>query len=206
MVAPTVVTNTGKVPLIEDYLEQVVSTLRSLPVEQIAAVADAVAWAREAGRRVFVFGNGGSAATATHMACDLSKGTVLHGQPRVKAISLCDNLSLLSAWANDTAYEHVFAEQLENLIEEGDVAIGISGSGNSANVLNAIDLAKRRGATTIGFCGFDGGRLAQTADMTVVVRNRRMEQVEDIHLILEHVLTVLLRTPHGTSEADFERR
>jgi len=106
---------------------------------------------------------------------------------------LTDNVPLLSAWANDTAYENVFAEQLENFIEMGDIAIGISGSGNSQNVLNGVKVAKAKGATTIGFIGFDGGKLKDLVDLAIIVPNHNMEQVEDIHLLLEHVITTCLR-------------
>jgi len=188
--------------LIRKYLAEVAEMLRAVPVDRIVEAGSAIEAARRSGRRVFIFGNGGSAATAVHMACDLSKGAMVEGEPRIKAISLCDNLSLLSAWANDTDYQNVFAEQLENLLEEGDVAVGISASGNSANVLNAIELARSRGALTIGFCGFDGGKLARLVDIPVVVPGQRIEQVEDVHLMLEHMLTVLVRTRPEADSGD----
>jgi D-sedoheptulose 7-phosphate isomerase len=179
---------------ISKYVFEVQTTLQTLPVGHIVEAADAIDSARTSGRRVFIFGNGGSAATAAHMACDLCKGAMVPGKPRIKAISLCDNAALLSAWANDTAYENIFAEQMENLIEEGDVAIGISASGNSLNVLKAIELAKARGATTIGFCGFDGGSIARLVDIPVVIRNCCIEQVEDLHSLLGHVITTYLKS------------
>ena len=179
--------------LITDYLYQVRSTLDVLPVEQITRVIEAIASTRMSGGRVFIFGNGGSAATAAHFASDLSKGAIAEGRPRIKAISLCDNMALIAAWANDAAYECIFAEQLQNLIEEGDIAIGISGSGNSPNVLNGMEVAKSKGAATIGFIGFDGGKLKELVDIPLVVSNYNMEQVEDIHLLLEHIITTCLR-------------
>jgi len=130
---------------IESYLAQVKATLDGLPVAAIARVVEAIRAARRDGKHVLLFGNGGSAATAIHFACDLSKGAIVEAMPRIKAISLCDNMALLSAWTNDTAYEHVFAEQLKNLLEPGDVVIGISGSGNSPNVLNAMAVARAGG-------------------------------------------------------------
>lgn len=178
---------------IESYLQTITSTLENLPVRSIAQVVQLIENARAEGRTVFIFGNGGSAATATHFACDLSKGTIASGKPRIKAISLCDNMALLCAWANDTAYEHVFAGQLENLVEPGDVVIGISGSGNSPNVLNAMALAKAKGAATVGFSGFNGGKLKDMVDIPVVVPNHCMEQIEDVHLLLEHMITTCLR-------------
>jgi D-sedoheptulose 7-phosphate isomerase len=175
------------------YIDQVTDSMQALPMDKIIEVAEAIKTARLTGRRIFIFGNGGSASTATHMACDLSKGGIVPDQPRIKAVSLCDNVALFSAWANDTAYEHVFTEQLYNLIEEDDVAIAISGSGNSLNVLNAVNLARAHGALTIGFCGFDGGKLAELVDIPLVVRNNTMEQIEDVHLMLAHLITSYLR-------------
>src|SRR5258706_14114763 len=108
------------------------------------------------GHRIFIIGNGGSAATASHFALDLAKNTIVPGAPRLKAISLTDHVPLITAWSNDTAYEHVFAEQLANMIEAGDVAIGISTSGNSPNVINALRLSKQFGGVTIGLLGAEG--------------------------------------------------
>jgi len=111
----------------------------------------------------------------------------------MKAFALTDNTPLLTAWANDTAYENIFAEQLENYLEPGDVAIGISGSGNSPNVLRAMQVARAKGAATIGLIGFGGGKLKDLVDIAVIVPSYNMEQVEDIHLLLEHVITTCLR-------------
>lgn len=178
---------------INDYVTAVVSTLAKLPSKSISQVIEAIEDARTKGQQVLIFGNGGSAVTATHFACDLSKGAICRGKPRVKAISLCDNVAILAAWANDTGYENIFAEQLENLAGPGDIAIAISGSGNSTNVLNGVIVARARGATTIGFIGFDGGKLKYLVDIPVIVDNHTMEQVEDIHLLLEHIITSCLR-------------
>lgn len=179
--------------IIRNYFTEVSATLDALPVDTIAEVVEVIESARINRKQVFLFGNGGSAATASHFACDLSKGGMVEGKPRIKAISLCDNLSLMTAWGNDTAYEHIFAEQLENLVQAGDVVIGISGSGNSPNVLNGMKVARERGAKTIGFCGFDGGKLKDMVDIPLVVFNDCMEQVEDFHLLLEHAITTCLR-------------
>jgi D-sedoheptulose 7-phosphate isomerase len=185
--------NQEYVEIIKKYLSEVSATLEKLPVEGIAQVVELLGQARLNRKRVYIFGNGGSAATASHFASDLSKGAISQGKPRIKAFALTDNVPLLSAWANDTAYENIFAEQLENFIEGGDIAIGISGSGNSQNVLNGVKVAKAKGATTIGFIGFDGGKLKELVDIAIVVPNHNMEQVEDIHLLLEHVITTCLR-------------
>ncbi len=182
-----------KIPeTIRKYISEVSATLEGLPIENIAQVVKLLEEARLKVKGVFIFGNGGSAATASHFAADLSKGAISKGKPRIKAFALTDNIPLLTAWANDTAYENVFAEQLENFIERGDVAIGISGSGNSPNVLNGIKVAKAKGATTIGFIGFDGGKLKEFVDIAMIVLNHNMKQVEDIHLLLEHAITTCL--------------
>jgi D-sedoheptulose 7-phosphate isomerase len=159
----------------------------------IEEVISVLQYARMNEKQVFIMGNGGSAATASHFACDLGKGTLTPGVPRFRVIALTDNMPLFSAWANDTGYENVFTEQLENLVNYGDVVIGISGSGNSANVLNAIRLANSRQAITIGFTGFEGGKLKDLVDICVIVPSNRIEQVEDVHLILAHLICTRLR-------------
>ena len=195
------------VEIIQRYLSEVSATLAKLPVEGIARVVEILEETRIKGRRVYTFGNGGSAATASHFASDLAKGAISKGKPRIKAFALTDNVPLLSAWANDTAYENIFAEQLENFIEVGDIAIGISGSGKSQNVLKGVKVAKAKGATTIGFIGFDGGELKDLVDIAIVVPNHNMEQVEDIHLLLEHVITTCLRMSGDSLETlNVERR
>lgn len=175
------------------YLTDVQSILDHLNKEDIARVIDVLLLANEERRRVFIVGNGGSAATASHFACDLSKGASVAGLPRFGVIALTDNVPLITAWANDTDYQNVFAQQMVGLIRRGDVVIGISGSGNSANVLNAIRLGTQRGATTVGLTGFNGGALKQLVDVNIHVDSFCMEQVEDVHMILTHLITTQLR-------------
>lgn len=179
--------------LIQGYITSLHRTLAQLPVTQIERVIETLIDAQWSRRTVYIFGNGGSASTASHFACDLGKNTALSGIPRLRVISLTDNVEMITAWANDTAYEHIFAEQLRGLLEPGDVVIGISGSGRSANVLNAVALARRLGATTIGFTGFDGGLLASMVDIPIVVASNSMERIEDAHLILEHLICSTIR-------------
>ncbi len=178
---------------IESYLADIAATLAVLPRDRIMEVVEALDNARLQRKHVFILGNGGSSATASHFACDLAKGTAVPGRTRFKAIALTDNMPLITAWANDTSYDNIFVEQLANLASDGDVVIGISGSGNSPNVLNAMKLARKLGAITIGLTGFDGGELKNLVDMAIVVPNHCMEQVEDIHQILEHAICTLLR-------------
>jgi len=145
------------------------------------------------GHRIFIMGNGGSAATASHFALDLAKNTIMPGAPRLKAISLTDHVPLITAWSNDTAYEHIFAEQLANMIEPGDVVIGISTSGNSVNVINAFNLAKQLQASTIGLLGAKGGKIKDIVDVYILAPGQNIEQEEDAHMILAHVITRHMR-------------
>ena len=127
------------------------------------------------------------------MACDLGKNTAVTGVPRIRALSLNDNMATFSAHANDNSYENVFAEQLVNFVSEGDALVAISTSGNSRNVLNAVDVANALGAITIGWSGNNGGKLAKLVDMSIVVPNFCIEQIEDMHMIMEHIVTMALR-------------
>src|SRR5438045_6816437 len=124
--------------------------VQAISVSHLESVLKLLEQAYQNGHRIFIMGNGGSAATASHFALDLAKNTIMPGVPRLKAISLTDHVPLITAWSNDTAYEHIFAEQLANLIEPVDVCLGISASGNSPNVINALCLAKQTRAATIG--------------------------------------------------------
>jgi D-sedoheptulose 7-phosphate isomerase len=178
--------------IIECYLCGVSAAQQSLPIDKINQVVELLEEARLKSRRVFTFGNGGSASTASHFASDLAKGAICDGKPRIKAIALTDNIPVLSAWANDTAYENVFAEQLENLVEPEDTVIAISGSGNSPNVLKGVELAMAKGAKTVGFTGFEGGKLKDLVDIAIIVPIHDMRQIEDIHLLLCHAITTCL--------------
>ncbi len=178
---------------IENYVSELATMLGRLPVSEIEQLIQVLQEARDRGSQVFVMGNGGSAATASHMACDLAKGATVPGKPRFRVIALTDNIPLITAWANDAAYQDIFAEQLRNLLEPDDVVIGLSGSGNSENVLRAIRQANDMGAFTVGLSGFDGGKLHPIVDLGIHIENHCIEQVEDIHLIIEHAIAVELR-------------
>jgi D-glycero-alpha-D-manno-heptose-7-phosphate kinase len=175
------------------YLQGAQSTLGELPLGSISEVVALLHAARLNNRQVFICGNGGSASTASHFVCDLAKNIRMEGLPAVRALGLTDNMAMFSAFANDEGYASVFSEPLANFVAEGDVVIGISTSGNSENVIRAINLARQRGATAIGFTGFDGGELARCVDIDVHVPSTIIEQVEDIHLMLEHMIVVALR-------------
>lgn len=178
---------------IRQYLTEVQQVLGRIPLEALEEAIDVLLSAAYVGSTVFIIGNGGSAATASHFACDLAKGAIVPGGPRFRAIALTDNVPLITAWSNDVAYEDIFAEQLCNLMGRGDVVVAFSGSGNSPNVLRAVALARQQGGITIGFSGFDGGRLSRIVDVPVVVSCHCMEQIEDVHLVLCHLTTTALR-------------
>ena len=173
---------------IQNYISHLQDVLARLTLEDVRRSIDAVMEAYHAEKQIFVIGNGGSASTASHIACDLGKGTSVPGKPRFRVISLTDNVATMTAWSNDVAYEDVFIEQLKNLVNAGDLVIGISASGNSENVLRAMRYASDIGCKTIGWSGFGGGQLASICDVNVVVDSDRYGPVEDVHLILNHVL------------------
>jgi D-sedoheptulose 7-phosphate isomerase len=174
--------------LIQNYISTLQLTMDQLPRQLIADVIDLLQQARRKGSQVFILGNGGSASTASHFACDLAKNTRQEGLPHFRVIGLTDNMAMFSALANDGGYENVFSEQLASLVRPGDIVIAISASGNSKNVINAAETAHRFEATVIGFTGFDGGRLAQLASINIQVNSNIIEHVEDIHLMLEHLI------------------
>jgi D-sedoheptulose 7-phosphate isomerase len=178
---------------IQRYLEEVTQTLNELPLDRIQDAVEVLLSANYVGSTVFIVGNGGSAATASHLACDLAKGTITPGRPRFRVMALTDNVPLMTAWSNDVAYEDLFVEQLRGLMRRGDVLVAFSGSGNSSNVLKAVRLARRMGGITLGFSGFEGGELSKLVDIPVVVPSRCMEQIEDVHVTLCHLVCTALR-------------
>lgn len=175
------------------YFAELEQMIRSISLPDLQKVLSLLEQAYHKGHRIFIMGNGGSAATASHFALDLAKNTITPGAPRLKAISLTDHVPLITAWSNDTAYEHIFAEQLASVIEPGDVAIGISASGNSPNVINALYLAKEHRASTIGLLGARGGKIKEIVDAYVLAPGQNIEQEEDAHMILAHVITRHMR-------------
>lgn len=184
----------------EFYMEQITSyisvlqdTVGKLPVDAITRVVELLQNARLEGKTVFIMGNGGSASTASHFVCDLAKNTRHDSLPHFRVIGLTDNMAIFSAYANDEGYENVFAAQLANLVEAEDVVIAISASGNSANVVKAIEVAKSYHAVTVGFTGFTGGKLASLVDLQVHVDSHVIEHVEDIHLMLEHMIVKTIK-------------
>ena len=178
---------------IVNYLASLQDTMNELPKENILKVIELLQSARLDGRQVFIMGNGGSASTATHFVCDLAKNTRKDGWPHFKVIGLTDNMAIFSAYANDEGYENVFSQQLANLVMPDDIVIGISASGNSKNVLNGMEMAKAHNAITVGFTGFNGGQLAPMVDFNIHVNSDIIEHVEDIHLMLEHMIVKAIK-------------
>lgn len=178
---------------IENYFAEIKTALDNLDREPIHRAIATLHQARLDGRQVFIMGNGGSATTASHMVCDLAKNTRQSDIPGYRVIGLSDNMAIFSAFANDEGYENVFALQLANLVNADDIVIAISTSGNSLNVLRAVELAKDRGAVVIGMTGFNAGRLGAMSDIHLHVPLNSYEQAEDIHLLLEHIITKTLR-------------
>lgn len=179
---------------IGDYLDQVSSLVLRIPSRNIEALARIILEAYGKGKRIFIFGNGGGSATSSHFVCDLAKGTAMEGRPRLKAISLAENVPMITAWANDTDYTNTFGEQLRNLVEKEDVVIGLSGSGMSPNVINAFKVAREAGAASVLLSGFSGGRAAEVADRSIIVPCEDMQQIEDVHLILCHIVFRIVRS------------
>ena len=174
--------------LVSSYLtelKKVIDNVASGKIEEIIRII-MDAYNREAS--IFIFGNGGSAGTASHFACDINKGACLDLDKKFKVICLNDNIPTMLAYANDIAYEQVFIQQLKNFLKPHDLVIGISGSGNSKNVLKAIEYANKNQAETIGLTGFAGGQLAGLAKQSLVVKSDDMQKIEDVHLVTVHII------------------
>jgi len=177
----------------EEYFAGLNRVLAQLPFEVIDEISEALFSAYSEDRTTFILGNGGSAALASHFACDLAKGTASNGRKRFRAMALTDSAPLMTAWANDSSYEDVFAEQLQNFVRESDVVFAISGSGNSPNVLKALKVAREAGAFVIGITGFCGGKMKALCDLCLVVPSDHMQYIEDTHLAIAHSIFTSVR-------------
>jgi D-sedoheptulose 7-phosphate isomerase len=173
---------------IEFYLRDVSKLIAELPVAQLKGLTERLLAAYDEGRQVFLLGNGGSASTCSHMVNDFQKCIYLAGNKTFRCLSLTDNVALITAWANDASYEHIFAEQLRPWVQPGDTVICVSGSGNSPNVLAAARLAKESGAYVVGLAGYAGGKLAPLCDESIVVPCDNMQRIEDCHMVILHLL------------------
>jgi D-sedoheptulose 7-phosphate isomerase len=185
--------------VINNYLQGLNGCLRELSEQSIASIAETIYGAYKNDKQVVIMGNGGSASTASHFARDLRIGSRVEGKPRVRATSITDNMAMVTSLANDVDYDAIFREQLIDQIEEGDVVIGISASGNSPNVLKAIEYAREKGAVTIALTGFDGGKLKGLVDKAIIVSSWDYGQVEDVHLSLGHMITYAVKDRLATA-------
>jgi D-sedoheptulose 7-phosphate isomerase len=179
--------------MVKDYFADLVGIVQNLPEDQVQDYVDTIAEAYQSGRQVFILGNGGSAAAASHLACDLQKGIGANAPRRFKVMALTDSVPIMTAWANDADYSEIFAKQLDTWVNPGDLVIAISGSGNSPNVIKAVELANAKGAMTYGLTGFQGGKLVQVAQKSIVAPSNNMQHIEDIHVILSHLVYTCLR-------------
>jgi D-sedoheptulose 7-phosphate isomerase len=175
----------------ENYLNDFITLAQSVDKAEVQRLNEAIAAAYNAGKRVFIIGNGGSAANASHLCEDLGKGTLsdFENQKRLKVISLTDNAPYILAWGNDTSFDRVFVEQLKNLAENGDLLIAISGSGNSPNIVRAVEYANENGLKTFAITGYDGGKLLKCAQDALWIRSHNMGMVEVAHDVVFHYLT-----------------
>lgn len=175
---------------IECYIDRLKNTLDRLERKEIEQFAQILNTARNKGANIFIMGNGGSATTASHFCCDFNK-VASYGydsKKRFKFICLSDNIATLMSYSNDVCYEDIFVEQLKNFLESQDVVIAISSSGNSPNIIKAIEYANNKGVITVGLTGCDGGHLKEKAKYTVNANVNDKQIAEDIHLILCHML------------------
>jgi len=169
------------------YLDEASRTISNIPIDVLDRIYGILCVAYREDRQVILMGNGGSAALASHFAVDLGKGTATDGKSRFRVISIVDNTPVMTAYANDFSYADVFSEQLRALVRPGDVVFGISGSGNSPNVLNGLKAAREMGATTVVLTGYQGGKAISLADVTLVVPSNDMQHIEDSHLMITHL-------------------
>ncbi len=177
---------------VEQFFSKVIDTLHRLERQNLIRLTDILLKAYRNERTVFVFGNGGSASTASHLCGDFIKGISFDLDKRFKAVCLNDNIPALMAIANDISYDDIFVEQLKNYLKKDDVVIGISCSGNSNNVIKALEYANKTGAVTVAFCGFNGGRIKDLTHLAIHADINDMEVSEDIHLIVAHCLKQIL--------------
>ncbi|MBN2482449.1 MAG: SIS domain-containing protein [Bacteroidales bacterium] len=170
------------------YFNNVSGALEKIDIQSVEKLVDLLLAVRDGGNTIFLFGNGGSAATASHITGDFIKGISYQLEKRFRVICLNDNISGMMAISNDLSYDEVFVEQLRALMQKDDLVIGISGSGNSVNVVKAIEYARDAGARTVAFCGFEGGKVRMIAEHLIHIPVNDMEITEDIHIIIFHAI------------------
>jgi len=170
------------------YKDELLKAIASIDLEKVGQAIEILARARDEGRRIFVCGNGGSASTASHFATDLVKGASYGRTARFRILALTDSLPTITAYSNDVGYECIFAEQLKNFAEPGDVVMGISSSGNSPNVLRAVEYGNSIGCRTIALSGREGGRLGPLAQLNIQISHAHTGRIEDLHMVVLHMI------------------
>ncbi len=173
---------------ISAYLNNISEIIEGLEINNISEVIEHIKDAHKKNKRIFVLGNGGSAATANHFACDFGKNAIKDDNNRFRIISLSNSISSITAFGNDIGFETIFEEQLKNLMHEEDLVMCISASGNSPNIIKAVEYAIKKNGIIIGITGFDGGKLKEISDVNVNVVSDSYEKIEDIHLIIMHII------------------
>lgn len=173
---------------IQDYFEKHIEGIRRLNIKEINEAVNAIVRQYENEGTIYVFGNGGSSATASHMVCDFNKGICMDLPKRFRFICLNDNIPILMALGNDVSFDDVFYYQLENKVKEGDMILAISGSGNSKNVIKAVKYAKEKGATIVSMTGYSGGELYKLSDYKMHVPMDDMQVAEDLHMAFDHMM------------------
>lgn len=199
------------VRFIDSYFEEVIKCIGLLERQPIEQMIEIILSAYRNDKKIYILGNGGGASTSSHMACDLGKGTLARvydrREKRLHVLSLTDNVALISAYANDISYDHIFLQQLRNLVERDDIVIAISGSGNTKNVLKAVYYSKRVGAKTIGLTGFKtGGKLAKIVDLSIIVKTSHYGPLEDIHMMIGHLVAGCIAGAKHAELADGKAR
>lgn len=177
---------------IKKYIECEIDTLRKIDLESINSVLNELDDARKKRKRIYIFGNGGSAATASHFQNDFNKGISEHIENKFRFHCLNDNVATVMAIANDIGFDEIFRFQLKGQLEPGDIVIAISGSGNSKNIINAVEYAKEQGNKVIGITGYDGGKLKRLCDISLHVPVNSMQIAEDIHMVFDHLMMSIL--------------
>ncbi len=172
----------------QQYKSEVLRAMETVDLEKVGQTIEAFIGARQEERQIFVCGNGGSASTASHFVCDMVKGGSYQRASRFRIMALTDNLATITAYSNDVHYECIFAEQLKNFARPGDVFMAISGSGNSPNVIRAMEYANSIGCRTIALTGRNGGQLGPLAEINIQVSHPHMGHIEDSHLIVLHMI------------------
>lgn len=181
---------------IKNYLNEqskTIDKIKEILIDDIDKIFKILIDAQKNEKTIYILGNGGSASTASHFTSDLLKTSITKNKKRIKAVSLTDNIPVITAWTNDSSYSDVFLQQLENFLEPNDVVIGISGSGNSENIIKAMEFSNKKNAITVGITGSDGGKLFNCVQTCLKIPNQNMLTIESMHLIICHLLTTLFR-------------